>query len=116
MIMASRSPALFVLLLAITLSACAPRLALNGLENRAPAIEGEGNDARYVTRDGLRLGLNIWSAENPRAVIVALHGMSDYAKAFSRPAPYWASKGVATYAYDQRGHGRSPSPGIWGGG
>jgi alpha-beta hydrolase superfamily lysophospholipase len=29
------------------------------------------------------------------------------------PAPWWASQGISTYAYDQRGFGRSPQRGIW---
>ena len=49
---------------------------------RLPAIErvaaaGPAPD-RYVTHDGLRLGLTHWDAQMPFAVIVALHGMSDY--------------------------------------
>jgi alpha-beta hydrolase superfamily lysophospholipase len=54
-------------------------------------------------------------ANEPWAVIVALHGMNDYAEAFGLPAPYWAAHGVTTYAYDQRGFGRTPSRGVWGG-
>ena len=82
-----------------------------------PAIEqvqenGEIGD-RYVTRDGMKLGLMHWDASMPKAVIVGLHGMNDYSNAFSMPAPWWASQGVSTYAYDQRGFGRSPQTGIW---
>jgi alpha-beta hydrolase superfamily lysophospholipase len=54
-------------------------------------------------------------AIEPWAVIVALHGMNDYAEAFVLPAPYWAAHGITTYAYDQRGFGRTPSRGVWGG-
>lgn len=105
---ASIARALAVLAFA-ALSACAPRIAAAGLETRMPAIEGD----RFVTRDGLPLGLAHWDAGNPRAVIVALHGMNDYSNAFSMPAPWWAEHGIATYAYDQRGFGRSPNPGVW---
>ena len=108
--------AVLTTLLALT-SACAPRLAAEGPEIRMPAIErGQGNGVaadRYVTRDGLRLGLMHWDAPMPFAVIVALHGMSDYSNAFAMPAPWWAQHGISTYAYDQRGFGRSPDPGIW---
>ena len=76
-----------------------------------PAIEGD----RYMTRDGLALGLQHWDAEHPRAVIVALHGMSDYSNAFAMPAAWWAKHGITTYAYDQRGFGRSPNAGLWAG-
>jgi alpha-beta hydrolase superfamily lysophospholipase len=103
-------------LLAIT-AACAPRIAAEGPEIRMPVIEhGDGTGVaadRYVTRDGLRLGLMHWDAKDPFAVIVALHGMSDYSNAFAMPAPWWAEHGISTYAYDQRSFGRSPEPGIW---
>jgi alpha-beta hydrolase superfamily lysophospholipase len=98
-------------------ASCAPRLAQQGVETRLPAIEsGMGLDGdRYVTRDGLRLGLMHWDAKMPSAIIVGLHGMSDYSNAFSMPAPWWAEHGITTYAYDQRSFGRSPDPGVWAG-
>ena len=99
------------------LAACAPRIAAEGPDMRMPAIERDearGSVAeRYVTRDGLHLGLAHWDAKEPFAVIVALHGMSDYSNAFAMPAPWWAEHGISTYAYDQRSFGRSPGPGIW---
>jgi alpha-beta hydrolase superfamily lysophospholipase len=91
--------------------ACAPVLAPRGIENAAPAIE----DKAFVTRDGLRLPLRHWNAEHPRAVLVALHGMSDYSEAFDLPGPWWAAHGITTYAYDQRGFGLSPNRGVWAG-
>jgi alpha-beta hydrolase superfamily lysophospholipase len=82
---------------------------------RIPAIERDESAATgyYVTRDGLKLALMHWDARMPSAVIVALHGMSDYSNAFALPAPWWAAHGVTTYAYDQRSFGHSPEPGIW---
>jgi len=77
-----------------------------------PAFEGEW----FVARDGTRLALARWETENPKAVLVALHGMSDYSNAFALPAPWWAARGITVYAYDQRGFGRSPHRGLWAGG
>ena len=112
--------ALALALLALSAAACAPRLQQLGPEMRMPAIEqvredGKSED-RYVTRDGMKLGMMHWDASMPKAVIVALHGMNDYSNAFSMPAPWWASQGISTYAYDQRGFGKSPQRGIWPGG
>jgi alpha-beta hydrolase superfamily lysophospholipase len=109
--------ALVLAYIALT-AACAPRLQQEGVEMRMPAIEQvEQNDGalqeRYVTRDGVPLGLMRWDSAMPKAVIVALHGMNDYSNAFSIPAPWWAKQGITTYAYDQRGFGRSPQRGIW---
>jgi alpha-beta hydrolase superfamily lysophospholipase len=70
-----------------------------------------------IARDGTRLPLRHWDAEGgaPRAVIVALHGMSDYSNAFDMPGKVWAKLGITTLAYDQRGFGLSANPGIWAG-
>ena len=73
-------------------------------------------DDAIVARDGTRLPMRHWDAEGkPRAVIVALHGMSDYSNAFDIPAKVWVKSGITTIAYDQRGFGRSERPGIWAG-
>src|SRR5690242_8247260 len=74
-------------------------------------------DDVLVARDGAKLPLRRWDAQGakPRAVIVALHGMSDYSNAFDMPGKVWAKLGITTLAYDQRGFGRSDKPGIWAG-
>jgi alpha-beta hydrolase superfamily lysophospholipase len=70
----------------------------------------------FVGFDGARLGLTIWQTPAPPvAVVVGLHGMNDYANAFHFSAPVWAGQGIATYAFDQRGFGRSVGRGIWAG-
>ncbi|MBV9330725.1 MAG: lysophospholipase [Alphaproteobacteria bacterium] len=94
----------------MALTACAPMVASFGPQERQPAI----TDDAFVTRDGLRLPMRHWDAKGAiRAIVLALHGMSDYSNAFAMPAAYWTAKGISTYAYDQRGFGRSPQPGIW---
>jgi alpha-beta hydrolase superfamily lysophospholipase len=72
--------------------------------------------ASFVTTDALSLPLRKWlPAGEPRAVILALHGMNDYSNAFDAPAKIWAVRGIATYAYDQRGFGGSPGRALWAG-
>ncbi|MEH6810405.1 MAG: alpha/beta fold hydrolase [Hyphomonas oceanitis] len=76
----------------------------------------EIEDQVFVAADGAHLGLTVWAADDvgePKYVVVGVHGMNDYANAFHMAAPYWAAHGVTTYAYDQRGFGRSPGRGIW---
>ncbi|HEY0651283.1 alpha/beta fold hydrolase [Phenylobacterium sp.] len=105
---------LALLLLLFTLSACAPRLVQGALTPPAGFQGAHFETSAVVSFDGARLGLQTWQAkEEPWAVIVAAHGMNDYANAFHLAAPKWAEQGVTTYAYDQRGFGRSPSRGIW---
>ncbi len=107
---------LAVLLLLLTLGACAP-MARQQPAQPPPGFAGPRLEAdAVIAADGARLGLSTWNAATePWAVIVAAHGMNDYANAFHIAAPKWAEQGVTTYAYDQRGFGRSPGRGIWAG-
>ncbi|HEY0266796.1 MAG TPA: alpha/beta hydrolase, partial [Rhizomicrobium sp.] len=94
------------------LAACAPAIAPRGGMTATPAV---AQDA-IVARDGTRLPLRRWDAQGPSlAVIVALHGMSDYSNAFAMPGAVWAKAGITTLAYDQRGFGNGDNPGLWAG-
>jgi acylglycerol lipase len=95
----------------LLLCACAPTFAPSGDTRMTPMLA----DDVLVARDGIRLPLRRWEADKPRAVIVALHGMSDYSNAFDMPGNVWAKLGITTLAYDQRGFGRSDNPGLWAG-
>ena len=103
----------------LSAAGCAPLVQIAGVPDlsfEGPRIE-DGPEPAVVAADGTRLGLTIWLAatSEPSAVIVALHGMNDYAEAFTLAAPIWAEQGITTYALDQRGFGRSPQRGVWGG-
>lgn len=76
-----------------------------------PQIAGDA----VISVDGSRLGLTVWKADAPVAAIVAVHGMNDYAAAFTYAGPIWAEHGISVYAYDQRGFGRSPGFRRWAG-
>lgn len=112
-----RLAALVVAALSVAVAACATPVTQGALSPSAPvspAFVPERN--QFITQDGARLGLTVWPAEGtstPEYVVVGVHGMNDYAEAFHMAAPYWAKNGVTTYAYDQRGFGRSPNKGIW---
>lgn len=83
----------------------------------APRVEPRLEADHVVTFDGRELGLTVWKAAGgePSIVIVAVHGMNDYANAFHFAGPWWAERGITTYAYDMRGFGRSSDRGRWGG-
>ncbi len=70
-----------------------------------------------VMDDGARLPLARWAPERgePWAVIVALHGMNDSRAAFRLAGPWWAERGIETWAVDQRGFGEAPGRGVWAG-
>ncbi|HEX3860658.1 MAG TPA: alpha/beta fold hydrolase [Stellaceae bacterium] len=87
-----------------------------------PAIDAAASppahftDSAFIAGDGAALPLRRWLPAGPvKAVILALHGFNDYGAAFNQPALAWAARGIATYAYDQRGFGAAPERGLWAG-
>jgi alpha-beta hydrolase superfamily lysophospholipase len=98
--------------LAAAVAGCAPRLALPGPPNGPPRDDGEA----LVMPDGARLPLRSWLPEGPaQGAILALHGFNDYSRAWRLSAPLFTASGWAVHAYDQRGFGAGPHPGIWAG-
>lgn len=96
-------------------SACAP-LVQRRLRPQAGFAGPRLDPDALVSFDGARLPLDTWLAEGePWAVVIGLHGMNDYAQSFAYSAPIWAAGGITTYAYDQRGFGRTTDRGVWGG-
>ncbi|MBI1358906.1 MAG: alpha/beta fold hydrolase [Alphaproteobacteria bacterium] len=100
------------------LAGCAP-LQQTALRPQGPVTPGFSGDW-FTSFDGAKLGLNEWlpqqqmgDADGPGVVIIAVHGMNDYAGAFDEAGKWWASQGATVYAYDQRGFGRSPGWMVW---
>ena len=96
------------------LAGCAPARQLAGAP--APSFAGPRLETdSFVSFDGARLGMTEWPASTPEPseVIVALHGVNDHSGGWVLPATAWAERGIATYAYDGRGFGRSPRRGVW---
>jgi alpha-beta hydrolase superfamily lysophospholipase len=71
-------------------------------------------DKVLVAADRTRLPLRVWLPPGEvKAAIVALHGFNDYSNAFAEVGPALARRGIAVYAYDQRGFGEAPERGRW---
>ncbi|MCW9033263.1 MAG: lysophospholipase [Rhodospirillales bacterium] len=102
-------PLLFLLTL-FALSACSPHYIIPGPSTQAPRLEAN----LFVASDGERLPFRSWRTEKPlKAVVLALHGFNDYGAFIAKPAQYFNDRGISVYAYDQRGFGAGPHPGIW---
>jgi len=71
------------------------------------------DEGHWVAHDGYVLGMSQWPAADARIVVVALHGMNDYGRFIDGAAKHWQARGIATYAYDQRGFGRTEGNGRW---
>jgi acylglycerol lipase len=94
----------------LAVSGCAPTTQRLGPLTAMPRIDGMS----FVMPDGAVLPFREWGDPvEPRAIIIALHGFNDYSKSFEMPGEWWATKGFLTIAYDQRGFGSAPRPGIF---
>jgi alpha-beta hydrolase superfamily lysophospholipase len=74
---------------------------------------------RAVMADGYVLPVSVWRPPDDvpvRAVLLALHGLNDYRRAYAAVGPTLAARGIVTYAYDQRGFGETRAAGVWHGG
>lgn len=102
--------ALAGLLILLTLSACAAQYQLPGPPVAPPQLNGSD----WAPADGVSLPMRSWLPPGPpKAAILALHGMNDYSNFFDDAGKAFAARGIAAYAYDQRGFGAAPRPGIW---
>lgn len=110
-----RAMALIGMLLA--LAACATPYVQPVLTPPAGFAGPRIEDGAFIVHDGGSLPFRRWgpAAGEPAAVIVALHGMNDHSAAFRLAGPWWAERGIVTYAYDQRGFGAAPGRGLWAG-
>lgn len=103
---------LLAVLLFVLQSGCMPTIHPPGSKNN----EAQLAENIFLTEDGTKLPLRRWLPKNePRAVIIALHGFNDYSRFFNSPGNYFSTLGIACFAYDQRGFGLAPQRGFWAG-
>lgn len=102
---------MLALVAAVMMAGCAGQGAgLQGPGNAEPALRAQ----TLIAADGFRLHLHRWlPAATPEAVVLALHGFNDYGASFDALAEALRADGIALYAPDQRGHGRSGPRGLW---
>ena len=68
----------------------------------------------FMTRDGSTLEARVWNYSKPQHIVLGVHGFNDYSKSFERLAQHLVAETQAeVYAYDQRGFGANPQPGVW---
>ena len=100
------------------LTACMPRPApIDSVTLRDHPLNVSASPAwpiQFDLNDGQSLAGRVWHHDQPRHIVLGVHGFNDYSKAFERLAQHLRSElGATVYAYDHRGFGANPSPGIW---
>ena len=68
----------------------------------------------FHATDGSTLEARVWNCSKPQHIVLGVHGFNDYSKSFERLAQHLVAETQAkVYAYDQRGFGANPQPGVW---
>ena len=68
----------------------------------------------FAASDGDYVPYRLWKAQPPvRALVLLLHGASDYSGAFDEIGPRFAARGLTALAIDQRGFGATATRGTW---
>jgi len=70
-------------------------------------------EGQFSARDGLELYYQAWlpapeERGEPKAVFAVVHGYGEHSGRYLNPVSYFVPRGLAFYAYDLRGHGKSP--------
>ncbi|HEX7241947.1 MAG TPA: alpha/beta hydrolase [Longimicrobiaceae bacterium] len=72
------------------------------------ASPAEGSFGSCAGADGVRLHTCAWEVAEPRAALLLAHGIGEHSGRYAPLARDLAAHGVAVYALDHRGNGRSP--------
>jgi len=68
---------------------------------------------KIKTKEKIGLHVDVYHPEeDPRAVLLVLHGMAEHKKRYAELAAYLADRGILVYIYDQRGCGKSQISGL----
>jgi acylglycerol lipase len=84
-----------------------------GPDALAGVLGGGGAESQFIqSSDGVKLHCLHWSSgpAPPRAVVIFLHGIASHGGWFGETAADLLERGVAVYAPDRRGSGRSGGP------
>jgi alpha-beta hydrolase superfamily lysophospholipase len=74
------------------------------------AADDHRREGTLRSRDGTRLTWQGWWVDSPTAVLAIVHGLGEHSGRYARLAGALAASGVASFAVDLRGMGRSEGP------
>jgi alpha-beta hydrolase superfamily lysophospholipase len=82
-------------------------LRLTSKFNQKPIGSMSHLETSYTTHDGLKLYLQAWMPENPKAGILLVHGLGEHSGRYGHIVEKLNELGVAVFTFDGRGHGKS---------
>ena len=67
----------------------------------------DSSDGSFQSGSGANIFYRCWAPAEPRAVLLLAHGLAEHCGRYGDFASFFADAGIATYALDLPGHGRS---------
>ena len=67
----------------------------------------DSGDGSFQSGSGASIFYRCWAPAEPRAVLLLAHGLAEHSGRYGDFASFFADAGIATYALDFPGHGRS---------
>jgi alpha-beta hydrolase superfamily lysophospholipase len=67
----------------------------------------DSSDGSFQSGSGANIFYRCWATAEPRAVLLLAHGLAEHSGRYGEFASFFADAGIATYALDFPGHGRS---------
>ena len=64
-------------------------------------------EVKLPASDHTMLYVHCWRAEQPKAVILLAHGMTEHSLRYERFGQFLSQNGISLYCHDQRGHGKT---------
>lgn len=71
------------------------------------ATEATARDGEVTSVDGTRLFYRVWPSAQARHTFAVVHGLGEHSGRYAAFAQAMGKRGMATYALDLRGHGKS---------
>jgi acylglycerol lipase len=67
----------------------------------------ENRSFEFTSSDGLKMFAKALEIENPKAIIIIVHGMGEHIARYHHVAEFFNKNGFSVYGFDHRGHGKS---------
>jgi alpha-beta hydrolase superfamily lysophospholipase len=67
----------------------------------------DSSDGSFRSATGKNIFYRCWAPAKPRAILLLAHGLAEHSGRYGEVASFFADAGIATYALDLPGHGKS---------